>query len=829
MKPDSPVSRRAGLAGVLRGFVIGTAIGGLSVVTGEPPAAAETASPIVRLEVFPTTVELRGQRHYRRLVVTGVDARGEVRDLSREATFSTDQDGVVSTEGAVIRPLADGSTTVTVRAASHAVPVGVTVALEADPVSFHFDVLPALSKQGCSSGECHGSPLGKGSFRLSLRAFNPQLDAFTLVDEEPGRRTAPGSPDASLLLRKPTQRVPHQGGLRLHSDDPAHGILRKWIAARCPTDHRDGRQVTSLEVFPRSGRVLRDPVHEQQFSVVARFLDGSMRDVTELVVFSVSDPQVADISVTGLLTGYDRGEVAVVVRYLEFIESTYVTFVRDMPGFAWNVPPAKNYIDTLVEAKVRQLQFLPAPSASDAEFLRRVHLDLTGVLPDPGSVQSFLASEVEDKRARLIDRLLDSPLYAKFWALKWGDLLRVSERAMGTVAARKYHSWIESSLAENVPYDSFTAALLLSSGSNLHTPPANFYRTTADANDAMETTAQVFLGTRMQCAKCHNHPFERWTQDNYYGLVSFFNAVKRKRTNRREEFLIWTEPGPLPIHPGTGKEASPWVPGDVEIGLDNVRDARRPFVDWLRHDESLLMARVEVNRIWAHLFGRGIVEPFDDFRDSNPPANAQLLKALAADFVESGYDRKHLVRTILNSRTYQRSSAASELNRADRKYFSRYLPRRLGAEQLLDAVGHLLGVGEKFRAVPPGTRATHLPVPELAGSDFLKIFGQPARQSVCECERADESSLPQALQLFNGPLVHQKLGDETNRFRRLLKNGSEETEIVTELYLAGFSRNPTPTELQTATTYIARSDDRAAAFEDLCWALLNSNEFLFQH
>ena len=814
----------------------------LLVALAAPPGwaspAADTASAavpspsqvsIARLEVHPKRIELRGRREYRRLVVTGVDTRGDVRDLSREASVSVERGDVISVADGVVRPIGDGNATVLVQALGQEVRVGVVVALEADPVSFQFDVLPALSKQDCSSGECHGSPLGKGSFRLSLRAFDAQLDAFTLVDEEPGRRTTPGAPDRSLLLRKPTGQVPHQGGLRLQTSDPAYGILREWIAGRCSTDNDKPRQVTGLEVFPPSGRVLRYPEREQQFSVVARFADGSTRDVTELAVFSVSDPQVAEVSATGLVTGHDRGEVAVVVRYLEFIESTYITFIREVEDFTWDVPPTRSYIDSLVEEKLRQLQFLPAPLTNDADFLRRVQLDLVGVLPSPDAVRSFLADKRQDKRARRIDSLLDGPLYAKFWALKWGDLLRLSERSLGVVAARKYHSWIQASLEENLSYDSFAAALLLATGSNLRTPPTNYYRRTTGANDAMETTAQVFLGTRMQCAKCHNHPFERWTQSNYYGLVSFFGGVKRKRTNRTDEFLIWAERGSPQIHPGTGRQASPWVPGGAEVTLGGVRDARSVFVDWLRRDSSLLLARVEVNRIWAHLFGRGIVEPFDDFRDSNPPANARLLEALAMDFVDSGYDRKHILRTILNSNTYQRSSAASDFNREDRKYFSRYLPRRLSAEQLLDAVGHLLGVDEQFRGVPAGTRAVHLPVPELAGSDFLKIFGQPARQSVCECERADESSLPQALQLYNGPLVHEKLADETNRFRRLLSAGAEREEIVTELYLAGFSRHPTEAELKTALSYVAKSDDHAAAFEDLAWALLNSNEFLFQH
>jgi hypothetical protein len=565
--------------------------------------------------------------------------------------------------------------------------------------------------------------------------------------------------------------------------------------------------------------------------VLAHFSDGSIRDVTRLAIYTSSDEEVATVTNDGLVVGHERGETALMVRYLDHIETTFATFVHDVPGFEWKLRQQNNYIDELVDAKLLQLQYLPSETCDDETFIRRVFLDVIGILPTAAETEAFLADESPDKRSKLIDHLLERPEYARFWALKWGDLLRMTAGQVGSEGVYKYHRWVQRAFAENMPYDQFATELLTASGSTLTNPAANFYRTSTDMNDCVETVSQIFLGSRLQCAKCHNHPFERWSQDNYYGLGAFFNRVERSKTLRTDDTFIWMSAKGEVTQPRTGEKMKPWLPLSGETDPPEGKDRRPVFAEWLVQSDNPFFARVEVNRIWGELLGRGIVDPVDDFRDSNPPSNAALLDALAADFAKYGFDRKHVVRTILNSRTYQASSRTNDFNRDDVKYFSHYEPRLLTAEQLLDAICHLTGVPEKFGDLPEGTRATQLPSPDLAASDFMKIFGQPERQTVCECERSSDSNLGQALQLYNGPLVHGKLRSESNRLRQLAAAGKSDRELIENLYLAGLARTPSQQELDTLLAHLAGKQDqeRLEALEDVGWAILNMNEFLFQH
>ncbi len=784
-----------------------------------------------RLEVFPSAVKLTGPRSRMQLIVTGHYADGSVRDLTRDSQFASTEAEIAALDGSVAVPHKDGKATIAVMAGGRAavVPVEVTALEKPQPVSFEFDTLAALSKQGCNSGACHGSPSGKGGFRLSLRAFDPVLDKLTLIREDLGRRTNPLDPDSSLLLNKPMMRLPHGGGLKLTKRDPAYAILRQWIAEGCRPDAENAAQCVKLEVFPSSGRLLRWPAHEQQLAVLAHFSDGAVRDVTDLACYSSSDPQVADVSAGGLVTAADRGETAIIVRYLQHVESCSLTFVKDIPGYAWSNPPAANYIDEHVYAKLRQLQYLPSGLASDDEFLRRVFLDVIGQLPTIDETKAFLADSRADKRARLIDKLLDRPEHAKFWALKWGDLLRLTGTQVGASGVFKYHRWLERALEANMPYDQFARELLSASGSTLDQPTANFYRASTDTQDTVESVSQLFLGARLQCAKCHNHPFERWTQDNYFGLAAFFNRVQRKKSPRGDELLIYLAHSGEVTQPRTGKQMKPWLPGKGEIEAPAESDRRQPFIDWLTSKDNSLFAKVEANRTWSFVMGRGIVDPPDDFRDSNPPSNAALLDALAQDFASHNFDRKHLLKTILNSRTYQADFRSNDFNKDDVKYFSHYQPRLLTAEQLLDAICALTDLPEAFNGLPAGMKATELPAPDLAKHEFLKIFGQPERQSVCSCERTSDSNLGMAIQFFNGPLIYGKLRDEKNRFRKLMAAGRSHEEIVRELYLAGVCRTPSPKELEASLAHIAAKKDDVVALEDIAWAVLNTNEFLFQH
>ncbi len=799
-------------------------------------AADEALEPInvgtpERIEVFPPTFKLQGPRRKMQLVVSGFYADGLVQDLSRAAQFVSSDPAVLSVDNTVAFPHKDGAAEITVSVGGQTAKIPVEVSGQAAPqaVSFEYDMLAAVSKQGCNMGACHGSPSGKGGFRLSLRAFDPTVDKLTLIREDLGRRTSVLNPEDSLLLAKPLMKVPHGGGMKLKKGDPAYAIMRDWISQGCKPDAEASPRCVKLEVYPPTGRLLKRPAHTQQICVLAHFSDGTIRDVTDLACYSSSDTEIADVSVGGLVVGHNRGEAAIIVRYLEFIESCFLTFVKDIPNYQWNNPPSNNYIDDLVYAKLKQLQFLASGTCSDEEFLRRVYCDVIGILPTVEETQQFLADTAPDKRAKLINTLLDRPEYAKFWALKWGDLLKMTSTQMGPEGVFKYHRWLQHSFETNMPYDQFARELLAAQGSTLDNAAANFYRTAVDTNDCVETISQVFLGSRLQCAKCHNHPFERWTQDNYYGMAAFFTRVQRKKASRPDEFFIYSAAAGEVTQPRTGKQMKPWLPlkGEVDPPADS--DRRNTFAAWLAAKDNPFFGKIEANRIWSQVFGRGIVEPNDDFRESNPPSNAALLDALAKDFAEHGFDRKHLLRTILNSRTYQADFRPNEFNKDDVKYASHYQPRLLSAEQLLDAICSVTALPEAFAGLPAGIKATQLPAPDMVKHEFLKIFGQPERQTVCQCERTTDSNLGMAIQFFNGPLIYGKLRDGNNRFRKLLTANKTDPEIVTDLYLAAVCRKPTEKELQASLSHIAAKGDKIIALEDICWAILNTNEFLFQH
>jgi len=805
------------------------ALVGAMMLQAVPALAAD--AQLERIEVYPAEVRLAGVREQAQLIVTGHYADGSIQDLTRAAAISTANAEVVTVQGTVVFPAANGeaSLNVDVDGKTAAVKVVVENQDQPQPVSFLYDTLAALSKNSCNAGACHGSPSGKGGFRLSLRAFDPKLDELTLIREDFGRRTNSLDPDNSLLLLKPLMKVAHGGGRQIRADDPAYAVIRDWIAEGCQMDTAEAARPIRIDVYPKSGRVLKKPAVQQQLSVWAHYSDGSVRDVTPLAVYSSSDVEVADVDRNGLVEGQKRGEVAVVVRYLEFIESSFITFIEDVEDFVWNDPQVNNYIDDAVDQKLMQLKYLPSDLCTDEEFIRRVYLDVIGILPTLEEVTAFAADQDPNKRDKAVDQLLDRPEYSKFWALKWGDLLRLTSGQVTNEGVYKYYRWVERSFRENKPYDQFATELLTATGSTFSNPAANFYRTSKDMNDCVETISQVFLGARLQCAKCHNHPFERWTQDNYYGMAAFFNRVQRKNTKRANEMFIFVSQSGEVTQPRTQQQMKPWVPGQGDIENPNEFDRRLDFAKWLTEPDNPFFAKIEVNRIWSQVFGRGIVEPADDFRDTNPPSNALLLDQLAQDFVDNGYDRKKILATILKSRTYQTSYQPNDFNEDDTKYFSHYQPRLLSAEQLLDAICHVTQVTESFGGLPAGTKATHLPAPDLVNNEFLKIFGQPERQTVCACERTNESNLSMAIQFFNGPLIYGKLKDESNSFRKSMTDGKSNTEIITLLYNLAVCRNPSDTELKASLEHIESKEDRVEALEDICWAILNTNEFLFQH
>jgi hypothetical protein len=805
----------------------------LLIAVAMTSSSAPAAQPglLERLEVAPAEVRLVGRLDRVQLVVTGVRPDGSLVDVTSEATIVPGRTGVVSVVRGAVVASGDGATELRVRVGERLVRVGVQVSRCADPprVGFETGLLAALSKQGCSSGGCHGAPAGKGGFRMSLRGFDPRLDVETLIREQFGRRTNTVNPDQSLLLRKPLMRVAHGGGQQLKVTDPAYSLIREWIGQGCRPDSAGSARCVRTEVFPRD-RVIEAPATSQQLRVVAHFDDGSSRDVTHLAVFTSSNEGLAKVDRSGRVSGGGTGQVGILVRYLDQMQAARVTLIEDRPGFAWPNPESSNEVDRLVHQRLKVLQVPPSASSNDSQFLRRVSLDVTGLLPTVSSTRDFLADSRPDKRNRLIERLLVSDEHALFWASKWADMFRVTRGKLGARGVDKFHRYLVASIRDNQPYDRFVTDLLTAQGDTFSQPAANYFRAATDTDDAAETTARHFLGIRIGCAKCHNHPYERWTQANYYGIAAFFNRIQRTKPDKSGNLVVWVKRSGELDDPNTGRPAVPWLPmtGPATI-TDNEADRRVALAKWLVQHDNPLFARVEVNRLWAWTWGRGIIEPVDDFRASNPPANPELLDWLEAEFHRSGFDRRHIVRLILLSRTYQRDSLATKENRIDTESFSHAMVRRMTAEQILDAICQVTGIPESYKNVPPGTRATQLPTPEGSPA-FLRVFGKPKRETSCDCERQTGSNLTQFLLLANGSLVNDKVTHAKNRFRIQIEKGWTDEQIVEDVYLAAYSRRPTEEEKKTAREYINKlAKNRQEAHEDVQWAILNSKEFLFQH
>ena len=800
-----------------------------------PPLAVASGagvdlSTLERIEVQPQQLQLHRPRDRAFVLVTGYFPNGLVVDLTREAQITSAAPAIAAYRDGTVCPTGNGNCEITVQVADQKVslPVVVDGFDQPAPISFRTETVAALTRQGCNSGACHGSPSGKGGFQLSLLAYDHALDELSLTRAEKGRRINSVDPANSLLLLKPTMTAAHRGGLQLRTDDYAYDVLRQWIAEGGGADAAEGKRCVRLELLPSSGRVLTDPHWGQQIVALAHFESGVVRDVTRLTKFSSSDEHIATVSGEGLLAGHGRGQVAVMARYLDQLVSCQFTLTKRIEGYKWPDPPAANYIDELVYEKLRQLQYEPSGLCSDNEFVRRVYLDAIGELPTIAEQDAFLADPTPDRRQRLIDNLLDRPEHARFWALKWGDLLRLQKDRVKETGVYKFYEWLVDAFEKNKPFNQFATELLTAQGSTYDHPAANYYRACDDPIGAAETTAQLFLGSRIQCAKCHNHPFENWTQDNFYGLTAFFQRVNRKPGLRFDEEIVYVAREGEMRQPRTGQIMKPWLPGGDVHEDAAAPDRRREFADWLTSPANPFFARVAVNRIWAEVMGQGIVDPVDDFRQSNPPANPALLDKLAEDFVKCGYDQKQILRTILGSRTYQLSSQATKLNEEDTRLFSHAKMRLLTAEQLLDAVCEVTQVDEAFPGLPAGTRATEIPSPDF-NQAFLDTFGRPARTTACECERGTASTLAQAIELFNGQLVQKKLADKQNRFHRQLGEGRPQKEVIEQLYRSAVCRLPTDAELQAATGYIAAKEKPSDGFEDVCWALLNTEEFLSQH
>lgn len=714
-------------------------------------------------------------------------------------------------------------------------------------VSFQTDVVPLLTKLGCNSGGCHGKATGQNGFKLSLLGFEPDFDYHAIVNESRGRRLFLAGPDRSLLLLKATGVLAHGGGVRLRSDSEDYQTLLAWIAQGAKSSRVEEPKIERVTVTP--GNFVFDSTHRRQtLKVTAYFSDGSSRDVTRRTIYQSNEPELAEVNEGGEVRANGRsGSFAVMARFAEQIAVFYGTIPYSQPAgdtqaqlVAWEQNVARSFVDRSLVAQWKQLGITPSPPADDREFIRRATLDICGTLPTAAEVTEYGNDPRSDKRAQLIDRLLERPEYASFFALKWADILRNRGMGYSTRYQRQgttlFAGWIRDNLAANVPYDRFVTSIITASGSQEANPPTIWYRTVRTKTDYVESVAQAFLGIRIQCAQCHHHPAENWSQADYYQLAAVFARVGRKGGYADAEVptgetIYLADEGEV-THPRTGERMLPRAPGGTEFKVSRYDDPRRSLADWMATPDNPYFARTMANRMWGHFFGHGIIHPIDDARSTNPPSNPELLDALARDFVANKYDVKHLIRVICNSAAYSISSVPNENNRDDAQSYARYYPRRLGAEVLLDAVGQVLDVPTKFRAVagefPSGTRAIDLP-DEAVPSHFLDVFGRPARNSACECERVDSPALGQTLELVNSGELQAKLTADKGYVARLAGNGRPHAENVADVFLRVFGRPPRDNERDTAVTFLESQPNRKTAYASLLWSLLATNEFLFNH
>jgi hypothetical protein len=805
--------------------------------------ALETATPVTleadwdRLELSAGLPEgeaarLRGQDARQQLLVTGVGRDGRLVDLSRAATYAAEPEGIVSVDATgLVTPLADGAATVVATFAGLA-PAKLAVEVEGisseAPVNFPNQIVPIFTKFGCNGGGCHGKASGQNGFKLSLLGFEPQEDYEHLVKESRGRRVFPAAPDRSLLLTKPINASPHGGGQRMQEDSHEYRLLRRWIAQGMPYGNESDPKVASIEVFPPKRVLTRET--EQQMLVLARYTDGSVEDVTRMTQFTPNDTEMSEASVTGLVKTLKlAGDVAVMCRYQGQVAVFRATVPLGAP--VETLPPARNFIDELVFDKLQSLGMPPSPVCDDATFIRRVSLDIAGKTPTPAEVKAFLADSRPDKRERLIDALLDDPSYADYFANKWNAILRNKRRSPNaTRGSFAFHEWLRQSFQDNMPYDELVRSVVAASGEIGQNPPVAWYREVRTTEQQVEDTAQLFLGLRIQCAHCHHHPFEKWSQRDYHGFAAFFARVGRKDGQTPEEPMIYHRYGKATMeHPKTGEQ----VPATaLDMPADEIapeEDPRHLLVDWMSDRDNRFFAPALVNRYWKHFFNRGLVDPEDDMRVTNPASNPELLDALASHFIDSGFDLKDLVRTICRSSTYQLSSIPNEYNASDKQNFSRYYPRRLTAEALLDTLDVATGSQTKFAGLPQGTKAVQLP-DTAANTYFLTVFGKPEADTACECERSQEANLAQSLHLLNSGEVQSKLSDANGRAAKLAADATRShEEKVQELYLWVYARPPVEEELQVALAHLEKSENKQQAYEDVIWALLNTKEFLFNH
>ncbi len=790
--------------------------------------SASSLDMIVDVKVYPSLVELRHARDRQQLVVQALLSNGLTVDVTEQVTWTMSDDSIVRIDGATIYPLADGETKLVAGLNDFDAEVTVScVDSNAEkPVSYLLDVMPVFMVAGCNAGSCHGAARGKDGFILSLYGFDPKGDYHRLTREQVGRRVDLALPDECLLMEKAAGNVPHTGGGPIPKGSEHYLTLKRWLEAGAKIDDGPVPQVVELQLFPPSA-VLNGAGSKQQMTARAIYSDGSSRDVTSLVYFSSNNDNSASVSQSGLITAGARGEAFVMGRFdTHTVGIPVIALPKDLE-FVWEEVPEHNYVDQQVHAKLKKLRIQPSEICSDEVFIRRVSVDICGLLPTPEEIHNFVADNNPNKRSLLIDELLERKEFVEIWVMKWSELLQIrSSLQVSYKAALLYYNWLQERIANNMPMDQLIQELLACEGGNFSNPATNYYQSERDTLKISENVAQVFLGMRLQCAQCHNHPFDRWTMDDYYSFAAFFTQVGRKAADDPREQIVFNSASGEVRHPVTGQNMPPKFLGGDHPDVRG-KDRRAVVAAWIGSKDNPYFARNLANIVWSHFFGRGIVDEVDDVRISNPPSNEELLDALGARFAEYDFDLKQLVRDICNSRTYQLSTQANQSNESDLTNFSRAQLRRIRAEILLDIISQITETQNKFPGLPIGARAVQI-ADGNTSNYFLTTFGRAQRTSVCSCEVVMEPNLSQALHLINGDSVHEKI-KQGGVVARLLEQGKSAEEIITFLYIRCLGREPMESEWEQLKQELASESELKVVLEDIFWALLNSREFVFNH
>ncbi len=793
-----------------------------------PSYGSETK--VTELHVFPQQIKLTTDRDQQSVVVQARFEDGITKDVTSSTTFKLDNPSLVEIDQATFLPKSNGNTTLHVCFGDQTatLPVQVERADEHPSLRYRLDIMPVFMKAGCNTGSCHGAARGKDGFRLSLFGFDPEGDYQRLLYEMPGRRVNLAIPAASTLLEKGCGAVPHSGGQRFTPESPLYQTLHEWIAEGAPNDDVETLPtITNVSIYPEQA-VLDGKGSTQQLTVLAQYSDGTDRDVSDLAVYLTNNENSAAVDQAGLVTGGERGEAFVMARFDTFTVGTQFLVLPKGLEFTYPEEQEVNYIDTLVANKLRKIRVAPSGLCSDEVFLRRVSIDLVGLLPTPEETRAFLNDQDPEKRSKKIDELLSRKDFSELWVQKWAELLQV--RTVNNRIEYKgmylYYNWLVEQLSNDLPMDEMVQNLLGASGGTFQEPATNFYQGTNDQKLLAENVAQVFMGMRIQCAQCHNHPFDRWTQDDYYGFVAFFSQVGRKRGEDYRETIVFNSGGGEVKHPVGGRVMPPKFLGGETPDVKG-KDRRVVLAEWLASPQNEWFAKSFVNRVWAHFFGLGIIDPVDDVRVSNPASNPELLDAMADRFTESGYDLKALVQEICNSNAYQRDTVRNESNAHDDVNFAHANLRRIQAENLLDMISQVTATTDKFRGLPEGARAVQI-ADGRTSTYFLRTFGRATRETVCSCEVKIEPTLSQALHLLNGSTSNSKIR-QSPVVPELLESGLSPKEMISELYLRCLIRRPTAEELAQLLPLFGEGSDPRQGLEDTFWALLNSREFIFNH